>query len=82
MLRLVIIAIIIYLFYWLLKASFGKRSNISKGGSDGVIDEMVQDPYCKKYIPKREAVRKMIEGSETYFCSKECADRYRSENKG
>jgi YHS domain-containing protein len=55
---------------------FGKDSKISKGRADGVIDEMVQDPYCMKYIPQREAVRKVIEGNEIFFCSRECAEKF------
>jgi len=43
-----------------------------------VIDEMVQDPFCKTYIPKREAVKRVIGGKEILFCSKECADRFES----
>jgi YHS domain-containing protein len=37
---------------------------------------MVQDPSCKTYIPKRDARRKVIEGKEYFFCSKDCADRF------
>lgn len=82
MLRFVIIAIIIYLFYLFIKVSFSKSSKISKGRGNGTIDEMVQDPCCEKYIPRREAIRKVIRGNEIYFCSKECARRYSSEAKG
>jgi YHS domain-containing protein len=35
-------------------------------------EELVQDPYCKTYIPKRWALKKRISGKNYYFCKKEC----------
>ena len=51
-----------------------KRQTQSENG--GPIDEMVQDPFCKTYIPLRDAQRKVIKGKEYFFCSKECADKF------
>ncbi len=45
------------------------------------VDEMVQDPFCKTYIPLRSAQRKVIQGQEYFFCSKECADSFEKEMK-
>jgi uncharacterized protein len=81
MLRLFILAILLYILYRLIKGSFKQRGKIFKGRRDGVIDEMVQDPYCKIYVPRRQAVRRVMGGSEIFFCSKECADRFEVENK-
>ena len=79
MLRLVIIVFLAYLLYRLVKGVFGQTTKIYKGSTGAVIDEMVQDPFCKTYIPKREAVKRVIGGKEILFCSKECADRFESE---
>lgn len=39
-------------------------------------DELVKDPVCETYIPRRKAISRGS-GSETrYFCSAACADRY------
>jgi YHS domain-containing protein len=81
MLRLFILAILLYILYRLIKGFFKHSDGISKGRADGVIDEMVQDPYCKLYIPRRLAVRRVLGGDEIFFCSKECADRFEVENK-
>ena len=81
MLRLFIIAILLYILYRLIKGFFKQSGGISKGRTDGVIDEMIQDPCCKIYIPRRQAVRKVLGGNEILFCSKECADRFEVENK-
>jgi YHS domain-containing protein len=81
MLRLVIIAFLIYCLYLAVKGLFGKSGNLTRGRADGLIDEMVQDPYCKTYIPRREAVKRVLGGREILFCSKECADKFESENR-
>jgi YHS domain-containing protein len=39
-------------------------------------EELVQDPYCETYIPKRSALKKRIAGRDYYFCNRECLKRY------
>jgi uncharacterized protein len=39
-------------------------------------EELIQDPYCKTYIPKGSAVKKRIGGKDYYFCNKECLRKY------
>ena len=82
MVRLLILIFLIYILYSLVKKVFGSGSRISKSKpSSGVISEMVQDPYCKIYIPKNEAHRVVLGGNELFFCSKECAEKYKDEVK-
>jgi uncharacterized protein len=81
MLRLIILAILLYILYRLVKGALKKDREVSRGRADGVIDEMVQDPYCKVYIPRRQAVRRINEGNVIFFCSEECADKFEAENK-
>jgi YHS domain-containing protein len=81
MYRYFILAILLYILYRLIKGAFKKDRDISRGRADGVIDEMVQDPYCRIYIPRRQAVRRDHEGNELFFCSEECADKFEAENK-
>ena len=76
MLRLAIYAIIIYLVYRMAKGFLGTGKKIDRSPPGGVIDEMVQDPMCQTYIPRREAVRSVVRGQEHFFCSKECAEKY------
>jgi len=48
--------------------------------SGGIItDEMIMDPYCHVYIPKREAITAKIGGETLCFCSKECKKKYLEE---
>lgn len=81
MLRVIILAILLYILYRLIKGAFKKDRDITGGRADGVIDEMVQDPFCRIYIPRRHAVRRVHEGNEMFFCSEECADKFEAENK-
>jgi YHS domain-containing protein len=39
-------------------------------------EELVQDPYCQTYIPKRTALKKKVAGGVYYFCGQECMERY------
>jgi YHS domain-containing protein len=43
-------------------------------------EELVQDPYCQTYIPKRSAVKKRIHGQDYYFCNRECLKKYLSKS--
>ena len=79
MVRLLIFVFLIYILYSLVKKVFGSGSRISRSKPpSGVISEMVQDPYCKIYIPKNEAYREVLGGNEIFFCSKECAEKYKN----
>ena len=81
MIRLVFIVVLVYILYRLVKSTFGFGDKPLKGRDQGVIDEMVQDPLCKTYIPLREAIRRVINGKELFFCSKDCADKFESETR-
>ncbi len=40
------------------------------------VDELVQDPFCKLYVPRREAVVLREGGADVFFCSAACRDSY------
>jgi uncharacterized protein len=80
--RLLIFGALIYFVYRLLKGALGSQRGVKQKRPDGVIDEMVQDPYCKTYIPRRDSKRRRVAGKEYFFCSLECADKYENEMKG
>lgn len=81
LIRLLILAGLAYLLYRVVKGALSNQGKIDRRKSDGVIDEMVQDQHCKTYIPRREAVRKVIKGKEYFFCGKACADEFEKELK-
>jgi YHS domain-containing protein len=37
---------------------------------------MVRDPVCQLYLPRSEAIRRMIRGQEHFFCSPGCLDKF------
>jgi len=79
--RLIILALLIYILYRLVQVFFRtsqvfKKTKRPEGGN-AVISQMVQDPYCKTYIPVKEAKRKVIKGKEYFFCSEECAEKFK-----
>lgn len=83
MIRIILLVILCYILYRLVKSlllpssqKYGKQA-----GPRGKIitDEMVSDPYCKVYIPKHDAIKTKIAGKTLYFCSKECKKKYLEE---
>lgn len=81
--RLIILALLFYVLFRLVKGLIRSGTGEVRGPSDGgVIDEMVQDPLCKTYIPRRDSVKRVIEGKTFFFCSDQCAARYEREREG
>jgi hypothetical protein len=70
LLRLFFFVLLIFLLLLVLK-NYRARA---RGGSRVAPpdDDMVLDPQCHAYVPKREAVA--IAGN--FFCSRQCAERY------
>jgi YHS domain-containing protein len=44
-------------------------------------DVLVQDPVCKTFIPRREALRAEKGGTSYFFCSEGCLKRFLSSEK-
>jgi uncharacterized protein len=87
MIRYIILLLLIYIMYRLVRAVFfPKRKSIRypSGGhsADQAIDEMVKDPVCGVYVPKREALRVSYGGETLYFCSPRCREQYLESKKG
>jgi len=70
-----------YLAYWAIKkvaGSLGLWPQAPRPLDDREPDVLVQDPVCKTFIPRREAL-KMDRGGKTYFfCSEGCLKRFMS----
>jgi uncharacterized protein len=68
--RLLIFFLLAYVFYTALKAYWSlHKSRNSRFVDPQKADDMVLDPQCQTYVPKREAI--VQQGK--YFCSRECA---------
>ena len=44
-------------------------------------DVLVQDPVCKTFIPRREALKAERDGTTYFFCSEGCLKRFQSGGK-
>lgn len=75
--RLIIFIFLVYILYRVTKNLFGSKEKIRQKTTDGIIDEMVLDPACGTYIPRRDAIRQVVDGKEIFFCSDECASTYK-----
>lgn len=77
--RHIILIILIILFYFLVKSFFApqKKSPKKREGGLEIDDEMVKDPNCETYIPKKESIEKKIKGETYFFCSRECLEEFK-----
>ena len=82
MVRIIFFGILAYLLYRIVKGVFSPKAKVNRGSAQGVVDEMVQDPFCKTYVPRRDSVKRVIQGQEVLFCSNDCADKYESQGEG
>jgi YHS domain-containing protein len=51
------------------------------GGRDGaprraLRDDLVKDPVCQTYVPRRSATTRMAGPVTHYFCSSDCARKF------
>jgi YHS domain-containing protein len=74
-----------YLAYVIVKKvaatlGFWPQASISSG-KNGEPDVLVQDPVCKIFIPRREALRMERDGMIYFFCSEGCLKRFQSGSK-
>ena len=82
MLRFVAFAVLAFLLFLILRACFyafvrGLRGESRAGASRRAgLDELVKDPICETYIPRRKAISRGSGPETRYFCSAGCADRY------
>jgi YHS domain-containing protein len=50
-------------------------------GKNQEPDVLVQDPVCKTFIPRREALRAEKDGVTYFFCSEGCLKRFQSSDR-
>lgn len=86
-LRILILAVLFYLGYRLIKANFTKSGEDQKGEDEevqhggAITDVLTEDPVCHKLVPKQQAYKLEAEDGPHFFCSKECADKFAAERE-
>jgi len=81
--RIIIIAILIYIAYRLIVG--GGKQQSAMGGRQKkaarempVSDTLEEDPVCHKLVPRQQAIKIDHQGKKLYFCSKECCNTFRT----
>lgn len=82
MVRLLLLALVAFLLYLLLRSAVtaffvGLRGAVGPRGAPRAIrDELVKDPVCETYVPRRSAVARSVGTTTHYFCSAACAEKF------
>lgn len=82
MYKILLIAGLLILFYYLIRrATREKREGrqADKLGHPVNRNQMVQDPVCRVFIPREEAVREELGGQMYFFCSRNCANVFQKQ---
>ncbi len=82
MIRLLILALLIFLGYTLWTAirrslPGGPRPTERRPDSSRRGEDMVQDPECGTFVPRSEALEGVIGGRRHFFCSSACRDAFK-----
>jgi YHS domain-containing protein len=83
--RILIILALIYIIYLLTRSAYphlkkGYQEGMGKSDST-VLDEMVKDPNCQIYLPKKQAIAEKMNNEWYYFCSEECRRKWKEKVK-
>ena len=81
MIKFLVLIFLIFFIYRAVRRYMPLGQKTEQGPGEGSVDEMVQDPSCMTYIPRRGAQRKVVGGKEFFFCSKECAEKFENDMK-
>ncbi len=80
MIRLLLLALTGYVSYKVLQRvlPWFWRPQIQPRGPQPEVqaDELVQDPVCKVFIPRRNALVARREGQDFFFCSEGCRKKF------
>ncbi|HID98157.1 MAG TPA: YHS domain-containing protein [Thermodesulfobacteriaceae bacterium] len=91
--KLLLFLLLILALYYLIKNWLsGKRSrpggrtetrgSKKTGSLPPVTDELVQDPVCGVYCPKKTSHSMTWKNKIYYFCSEDCKRKFLEENRG
>jgi uncharacterized protein len=80
LLRFIILAIMSYLGFKLVQKIASRFFNREVTGSQSrpevSTDELVQDPVCKVFVVRRNALKATKNGADFFFCSEGCRKKF------
>lgn len=74
--RLLILIGLVYLLFRTARKRLFPSTLVKAAPPGPVADEMVRDPLCGVYFPRREGVALTRDGEELLFCSDRCRCRF------
>ena len=81
---MLVVLVLIYVGYRIVSMFQQKKSQDVKAyrvDDPPKGEDLVQDPFCKTYVPKSQAYAKEIDGKLCYFCGKDCLEKYLTQKK-
>jgi YHS domain-containing protein len=86
MYRFLLIAGLLGLLWYLLRRAIVARRQsggwLSRDKNHFKENHMVQDPVCRVFIPRANALRQEIGGQAYFFCSQDCAKVFQKQLSG
>jgi len=79
MIRLLILALlgfVAYSFYTMLRRAMTGGGPPAPREKTRQGEDMVRDPQCGTYVPRGDALEKIVNGQTHYFCSARCRDAF------
>jgi YHS domain-containing protein len=82
--RLILIVALLTVLYFLLRQAVRgfKNRNLVGRGTSVDQDQMIEDPVCHTFVPRRIAVVERIGGQTYWFCSRQCAVTFQNRQAG
>jgi YHS domain-containing protein len=83
MYRIILILSLLVVLYFLLRSAI--RELKGRGVGDRFfpdMNQMVQDPVCRVFVPRGSATKQDIGGQTYYFCSRACASVFQKQLAG
>jgi len=80
MYRLLLISALLVVLYFLLRQAVRgfKNKGVGDPGAPVDLDQMVEDPVCHTFVPRRHAVIETVNGQTHCFCSRQCAETFQN----
>lgn len=80
MIKLLLLALLGFVLYSFFLSLTRPKTSIPPSNRENKQvkgDLMVEDPICGTCLPQGDAIKAHLKGSDYYFCSKTCLDRFR-----
>ena len=73
----IVVGYLVYGLYSKVRQAFQRGLSGAEKTRPKGPEELVQDPVCGTFIPRREALKVQKDGEDFFFCSEGCLKRFR-----